>query len=111
MNNQSKKRSLGFLGGLLFCLWWLIARLPAWWHYLWADFLYLIVRYVVHYRRDIVRKNLADFDYAEETDDPHKFLVFKGGDVLFAEINSPHEPIVIFRKATVMEAVSNLNRK
>jgi hypothetical protein len=58
-----------------------------------------------------IRKNLADFDYAEETDDPHKFLVFKGGDVLFAEINSPHEPIVIFRKATVMEPVSNLNRK
>ena len=60
MNNQTKKRSLGFLGGLLFCLWWLIARLPAWWHYLWADILYLIVRYVVHYRRDIVRKNLAE---------------------------------------------------
>ena len=60
MNNQSKKRSLGFLGSILFCLWWLIARLPAWWHYLWADILYLIVRYVVHYRRDIVRKNLAE---------------------------------------------------
>ena len=60
MNNQTKKRSLGFLGSILFCLWWLIARLPAWWHYLWADILYLIVRYVVHYRRDIVRKNLTE---------------------------------------------------
>ena len=50
----------GFLGSILFCLWWLIARLPAWWHYLWADILYLIVRYVVHYRRDIVRKHLAE---------------------------------------------------
>ena len=50
----------GLLGSILFCLWWLIARLPAWWHYLWADILYLIVRYVVHYRRDIVRKNLTE---------------------------------------------------
>lgn len=58
-----------------------------------------------------IKKNLADFDYAEETDDPHRFLVYKGGDVYFAEINSPREPIVIFRKATVMNAVQNLNKR
>ena len=39
---------------------WLISLLPAWWHYLWADILYFIVRYVAHYRRDLVRKNLAE---------------------------------------------------
>lgn len=58
-----------------------------------------------------IRKNLVDFDYAEETDDPHKFIVYKDGDVYFAEINSPRNPIVIFRKATVMNAVQNLNRR
>ena len=58
-----------------------------------------------------IRKNLADFDYAEETDDPHKFIVCKDGDVYFAEIHSPCNPIVIFRKATVMNAVQNLNRR
>lgn len=58
-----------------------------------------------------IRKNLPDFDYVEETDDPHKFLVYVGADIYFAEIHSPREAIVTFRRATVQDAVNNLNRR
>lgn len=58
-----------------------------------------------------IRKNLPDFDFYEETGDPHKFLVYKGGDIYFAEIHSPREAIVTYKKATVQESVNNLNRR
>ena len=45
---------------LAFGLWWLFSALPLPFHYLGADLLYLIMRYVVRYRLDVVRQNLAE---------------------------------------------------
>jgi|GEM_PF-145772 len=45
---------------ILFALWWLFSALPLALHYLGADILYFIVRYVVRYRRDVVRRNLQE---------------------------------------------------
>lgn len=45
---------------IVFALWWLISAMPMPLHYLGADLLYLIMRYVVRYRRKLVRKNIAE---------------------------------------------------
>ena len=45
---------------LFYAVLWLISLLPMRIHYLFSDFLYLLVYYVVRYRVKLVRKNLAD---------------------------------------------------
>lgn len=46
-------------GYALYGVVFLFSLLPMWWHYAVSDFLYYVVRYVVRYRRRIVRKNLT----------------------------------------------------
>lgn len=60
-----------------FALWWLCSIMPAWWHYFWSDVLYLLLKYVFSYRKDLVRKNLSD-SFPEKSEDEitqlqHKF--------------------------------------
>lgn len=45
---------------LFYAVLWLLSLLPMRIHYLFSDFLYLLVYYVVRYRVKLVRKNLAD---------------------------------------------------
>ena len=45
---------------LAFGLWWIVSILPMPIHYLGAEILYLLVRYVMRYRRKRVRQNLAE---------------------------------------------------
>ena len=45
---------------LMFGLWWLFSALPLPLHYLGANLLYLLMRYVIRYRRDVVRRNIAE---------------------------------------------------
>lgn len=49
-------------------LWYTFSLLPMWWHYLVADFLYLVVYHLVHYRVKLVRKNLKD-SFPEKTEE------------------------------------------
>lgn len=44
---------------IVFALWWLFSALPMPMHYLGADLLYLVMRYVVRYRRSLVKENLS----------------------------------------------------
>lgn len=43
---------------IMFGFWWLLSVLPMVFHYLGANILYLFLRYVIRYRRNIVRENL-----------------------------------------------------
>lgn len=45
---------------LIFAILKLGSYLPMWWHYFWSDVFYIIVYYIVGYRKKIVRKNLRD---------------------------------------------------
>lgn len=45
---------------IVFSLCWLISLLPLRVLYFFSDFMYLLVRYVVRYRRKVVRKNLSE---------------------------------------------------
>jgi len=44
----------------LYALWWTLSLLPMRVHYCLADVVYLVVAYLLRYRRKIIRKNLAD---------------------------------------------------
>jgi len=44
---------------LLYPILWAIAWLPFCWLYLFSDFIYLVVYYLIGYRKKVVRKNLA----------------------------------------------------
>lgn len=46
--------------GVIFGLFWLLASLPFWVLYLISDFLFLILYYLIGYRRKIVRQNLIN---------------------------------------------------
>lgn len=46
--------------GLLYGLWYILSLLPMWLHYALADVLYLLVAYVLRYRRFVIDKNLAN---------------------------------------------------
>lgn len=50
---------MNILYRLLYGCWYVLSLLPMWLHYLISDVLYVVVRYVVRYRRGIVRKNLS----------------------------------------------------
>lgn len=43
---------------IMFGLWWLISALPMIFHYIGANILYIILRYIIRYRRNLVRENL-----------------------------------------------------
>lgn len=45
---------------IVYCIWYSISLLPLWLLYRISDFLYVLVYYVVGYRRKLVRKHLAD---------------------------------------------------
>lgn len=45
---------------ILFGLWWIVSALPMQVHYFGSYLLYLVVRYVVRYRRKLVRRNLSE---------------------------------------------------
>lgn len=40
-------------------LMWLVSLMPFWFLYLFSDFLFLIIYYVIGYRKDVVQKNLS----------------------------------------------------
>ncbi len=50
----------GIIYHLMFGLWWLFSALPLPLHYLGANLLYFIMRYVVRYRRKVVKQNIAE---------------------------------------------------
>lgn len=45
---------------ILYATWYLLSLLPMWVHYCLADVLYLLVAHVIHYRRAVIRRNLAN---------------------------------------------------
>lgn len=49
-------------------LWYVFSLLPMWWHYLVADFFYVVIYRLAHYRIKMVRKNLRD-SFPEKTED------------------------------------------
>ena len=53
--------------GIGIFFWYLFSLLPFWFLYLFSDFLYLIIYYVVKYRRRVVRNNLRNA-FPEKTD-------------------------------------------
>jgi KDO2-lipid IV(A) lauroyltransferase len=64
-----KKLSYHLLYGAAYAL----SLLPFWVHYLLSDALFLILFYVVRYRRPLVRKNLAD-SFPEKEDDELRYI-------------------------------------
>ncbi len=50
----------------LLCLCYMVSLLPMWVHYLFADVLYYLLYYVIRYRLQVVRKNLAS-SFPEKT--------------------------------------------
>ncbi|MBQ9677435.1 MAG: lysophospholipid acyltransferase family protein [Prevotella sp.] len=50
----------------LLCLFYMVSLLPMWLHYLFADVLYYLLYYVIRYRLQVVRKNLAS-SFPEKT--------------------------------------------
>ncbi|MBQ2181670.1 MAG: acetyltransferase, partial [Bacteroidaceae bacterium] len=52
---------------IVFSLCWLISLLPLRVLYVFSDFMYLLVRFVVRYRRKVVRKNLRE-SFPEKTE-------------------------------------------
>jgi len=53
--------------------WYALSLLPMWMHYLFSDILYLIVAYVLRYRRRVIWKNLRN-SYPEKTEQELKRL-------------------------------------
>ena len=45
---------------LLYAIWYTLSLLPMWFHHFMADVLYVLVACVMHYRRAVIRKNLAN---------------------------------------------------
>ncbi len=48
------------LYALLWTVWYVLSLLPLWFHYLMADVMYLLLAYVVRYRRKVILKNLQN---------------------------------------------------
>ena len=44
---------------ILYGTWYAISLLPLWMHYLFSDVLFVIIAYVLHYRRGVINKNLS----------------------------------------------------
>ena len=44
---------------ILYGTWYVLSLLPLWVHYLFSDVLYLLIYYLLRYRRQVVRSNLA----------------------------------------------------
>ena len=55
---------------------YLFSLLPLWWHYIWAYFMYLITYYIVGYRKETVRKNIAN-SFPELTEKERHVIVKK----------------------------------
>lgn len=53
-----KKTLLNILYYIIFGLWYVCSLLPFWFHYLFSDLMYLLMYYVIRYRRSVVRANI-----------------------------------------------------
>ena len=58
---------------ILYGTWYLLSLLPMWVHYCLSDVLYVIVAHVIHYRRAVIRRNLAAA-FPEKTDNERHYL-------------------------------------
>lgn len=56
---------------LLYGIVFICSLQPMWLHYIYSDILYFIIRYIVGYRKRIVRKNLRN-SFPEKTDRERK---------------------------------------
>ena len=45
---------------VMWCVWYTLSLLPMWFHYAMSDVLYVLVVYVLRYRRKVIRKNLSN---------------------------------------------------
>ena len=61
---------------VLYGTWCLLSLLPLWFHYILADILYVLVAHVVHYRRRVIDKNLANA-FPELTDAERRQLKYQ----------------------------------
>ena len=75
-----KKFCNNILFYVLYGLWYAWSLLPLWFHYVMADVMYLILAYVLRYRRKVIDKNLAkafpELSDAERRRIKHKFYHF-----------------------------------
>ena len=44
---------------MIYGAWYGLSLLPLWVHYLFSDILFVIMAYVLHYRRGVIKKNLS----------------------------------------------------
>ena len=57
----------------LYGAWYGLSLLPLWLHYLFSDVLFVIIAYVLHYRRGVISKNLS-VAYPDKSDKEIKKL-------------------------------------